>query len=579
MNKRQDTSNSELDDRISFAMDKIVQETIGHIAVTKPIPSSNKEEQKLPRNKVLGNKVSGNKKKKQAGKKLQYGVSEQANNIQLAQPKVEKAAVVSVEPKSVEKHSIAKKATLIVLAVVVLACLGTYGGFAYYYHDKFMPGTQINQIDCKEMSAEEAEEQIRKKVEDYAINIQFREDKSQKLTGTDIEYAYVSDGSIAKMLKKQNSLKWIAGYFIKFEYEVPESITFNKDKLQDQFAGLESLQADRQAPPVNAFVNYQNGQFEIVPEVEGTTVDRDILYAALEEVILKSDKEINAEQVGAYKQPQVRQDSEVLAAEQGELNALVNASVTYKLPKGDEVLDGNTLRTWLLVDEQGHFGKDDTVFEERLIEYVAALSERTDTIGTERPFTTTGGREIMVGGGVYGWKVNQNEEIATLRQNLANNEQLEREPIYSSREVTTENNGFGNTYIELDLGEQNLYFYQDGQLVMESEFVSGRMTRARYTPPGIFNLYYKTRDRVLRGSVQPDGTYEYESPVSFWMPFNGGIGFHDASWRWSFGGTIYKYKGSHGCINMPYEKARVMYDLITKDIPIIAFYADGYSLY
>lgn len=43
------------------------------------------------------------------------------------------------------------------------------------------------------------------------------------------------------------------------------------------------------------------------------------------------------------------------------------------------------------------------------------------------------------------------------------------------------------------------------------------------------------------------------------MPFHNGVGLHDASWRSEFGGTIYKYSGSHGCVNLPYSAAKAIY--------------------
>ena len=47
------------------------------------------------------------------------------------------------------------------------------------------------------------------------------------------------------------------------------------------------------------------------------------------------------------------------------------------------------------------------------------------------------------------------------------------------------------------------------------------------------------------------------------MPFYGNIyGLHDATWRSYFGGTIYEYDGSHGCINMPLSVARRLYETI-----------------
>ena len=56
---------------------------------------------------------------------------------------------------------------------------------------------------------------------------------------------------------------------------------------------------------------------------------------------------------------------------------------------------------------------------------------------------------------------------------------------------------------------------------------------------------------------------------AMWMPFNGGIGFHDASWREKFGGTIYQYAGSHGCINLPVEKAKLLYEKVYKGMPVL----------
>ena len=102
--------------------------------------------------------------------------------------------------------------------------------------------------------------------------------------------------------------------------------------------------------------------------------------------------------------------------------------------------------------------------------------------------------------------------------------------------------------------------------------VTGNLSKDYDTPPGIFPLTYKERDRVLRGAKRADGTYEYESPVSYWMPFNGGIGLHDANWRSSFGGEIYKTSGSHGCVNLPPSAVPALYEMVYKGMPVICYY-------
>ena len=69
----------------------------------------------------------------------------------------------------------------------------------------------------------------------------------------------------------------------------------------------------------------------------------------------------------------------------------------------------------------------------------------------------------------------------------------EREPIYESRGATHDGYDFGQTYIEVDLATQHLYFYKDGKVIIDSPFVSGNVSKNYTTPPGLFELYYKQK--------------------------------------------------------------------------------------
>ena len=52
------------------------------------------------------------------------------------------------------------------------------------------------------------------------------------------------------------------------------------------------------------------------------------------------------------------------------------------------------------------------------------------------------------------------------------------------------------------------------------------------------------------------------SHVTYWMPFVwNAVALHDATWRYSFGGDIYQTSGSHGCVNLPYEKAEELFNI------------------
>lgn len=116
-----------------------------------------------------------------------------------------------------------------------------------------------------------------------------------------------------------------------------------------------------------------------------------------------------------------------------------------------------------------------------------------------------------------------------------------------------------NPYIVVSISNQTLKYYEYGEVVLSSNVVTGINGK---TPIGNFKVLNKARDIILKGK-------DYESFVSYWIAFKGvSFGFHDASWRSRFGGTIYKYNGSHGCVNMPYSKAQKLYNMVSIGTPV-----------
>ena len=123
----------------------------------------------------------------------------------------------------------------------------------------------------------------------------------------------------------------------------------------------------------------------------------------------------------------------------------------------------------------------------------------------------------------------------------------------------------GDTYVEIDMGEQMMYYYLNGELQIETPVVTGNTSRRMGTPSGVNYVYLKQQDRILRGEG-------YASHVNFWMPVKGNIGIHDASWRSKYGGNIYQTNGSHGCINTPYNAMVQMYEMVEVGTPVVMYY-------
>ena len=462
----------------------------------------------------------------------------------------------------------------VVMGMLAVAAGCTYGGISYFYSNHFFEGTTINGIDCSGKTPYQVEQEIAANVENYSIEVQSRNLPPQVIDGASIDYRYLSNGEVLGLLKEQKPYEWIRGYFEGKNCNVSRNITFDRTLLESQVKGLECAKEENQIPPENAYVAYTDSMFEIVPETQGSELNIKEAYRKLDEAISASETSVNFNEMPqVYESAAITSDDPDLKAKADAYNNFAKASITYTFGDENVVLDGTTIRNWLQLDEKGQLIKDDNSFRQHVAEFVAQLAARYDTVGTEREFYTTSGRTVYVYGSAYGWQIDQVSETDQLMQEITNGVQVTREPMYAMRANARGYNDFGDTYIEVDLSWQHMYYYQYGTLIFDSDFVSGNMSYAdRQTPSGIYTLYYKKSPDVLRGTKKPDGTYEYEQKVTYCMPFNGVVGFHDATWRDSFGGDIYMYGGSHGCINLPYSSAAVLYDLIQYDVPIICFY-------
>lgn len=458
------------------------------------------------------------------------------------------------------------------MAVVVAGC--AYAGMTYYYSDRFFEGTWINGIDCSGKTAYEVETALADKVQDYSIQVSSRNQEPQMITGEQINYQYLSTGETLQLLKNQKPYEWIKGFYEQKSYTVAENVAYDKTLLQQQVTTLNCAKTENQTAPENAYVAFKDNQFQIVPETEGTQLNVKQAYRILDQAVADTQASIDfGTAPDAYVSAEVTQNDPELQSALEACNNYTKASITYTFGDQTATLDGNTIKDWLQFDEKGQLLMDDNTFHQHIADYVAQLAATYNTVGTEREFHTTSGRTVYVYSSVYGWAINQAAEAAQLAQEIQSGTQTTREPIYEQTANSHGLNDLGNTYIEVDLSNQHMYYYQSGSLIFDSEFVSGNMSYSdRQTHAGIFTLYSKTSPSVLRGDKKPDGTYEYEEPVDYWMPFDGGIGFHDAPWRDAFGGDIYLTNGSHGCINLPPENAAVLYSIIDYNVPIVCFY-------
>lgn len=243
--------------------------------------------------------------------------------------------------------------------------------------------------------------------------------------------------------------------------------------------------------------------------------------------------------------------------------------MTYQFGDREEVIDANVVADWMALDQNGEIVFDEEnypVLDEMIIEeYVAYLSATYNTVGIERAFQATRGDIVKVSGGGYGNEIDAKAEYEFLLNAFLNKESGTRVPQYTSEAWEKGSDDIGDTYIEVDMGNQHMYYYVDGKLVIDTPVVTGNTSRRWNTPAKVCFVYFKQKNRVLRGA-------NYATPVKYWMAVDGHIGIHDATWRKEFGGEIYKTDGSHGCINTPLEIMTELYELVELGTPVVMFY-------
>lgn len=131
---------------------------------------------------------------------------------------------------------------------------------------------------------------------------------------------------------------------------------------------------------------------------------------------------------------------------------------------------------------------------------------------------------------------------------------------YIKRDCTAK---VANEAVVIDIDNQRLTLYRNNNIIVETDIVTG-LLGVHDTPTGMYSIRNKVTDTVLSSK-----TYGYNQPVDYWMPFNGGIGLHDASWRSKFGGDIYVNNGSHGCVNIPPKYADDVFDNVNRGTKVI----------
>lgn len=452
-----------------------------------------------------------------------------------------------VQEKMGRRHSLSKRMKFFIGVVIGFIALVSAGVvFKIKTRDLFDYGTKINNIDCSFLSVDEAVSKVSGEMKAIKFFVITSEGKKVEYSPSQEDFIVTVD---IAFIRKAFQLEKELGAMRKFELE--NFCTLDEELLRKYLQSIPELNGENVVIPQKAYTRLnEEGMAEVMPEVVGNDINFAEAYEMALKAIRKGESRIDFSPITKTHSEETTSNND-LQQEVQEINHLLETSIFVTL--FDKTQVAFDARSFIIEGEHGiSLDKEASVnnFLERIYQGVENIyyALRINATGLDKSLTLPVVEKPVIN------ETAMREEIETL---LAEGGAHEIEPIY-------QNAISQNSYIELDLSRQKLWLYVDGNCVLESPCVTGNTTKGNGTPTGTFFLAYKERNATLEGE-------DYSSFVNYWMPFNGGIGFHDASWRKEFGGNIYIANGSHGCVNLPLDNAKILYQYISKSMPILVY--------
>lgn len=316
----------------------------------------------------------------------------------------------------------------------------------------------------------------------------------------------------------------------------------------------------------NASIHYNSSAdcFQISEDSSGKTVDINSILPKLEPVILTLGTELSVTVNEEVVEASIKADSQEAKNALAKANSFLNISLTYSYTPDGKPTQYETLTK----DNIGaliSFSNDlsSYVSSNALRSYVNQMNTKYSVKGDAGQFKTSGGYYINLTVDYAGQPVDTDGLYDDIRYCLENGISGTRTAPYLDV-IECEELAFDGNYVEVNLSAQYLWVYRNGNCVVSTPIVSGCAYYHNTTPTGVYSIYGKSTGVYLVGEG-------YSSYVNYWMPFLGGYGLHDASWRSSFGGDIYLYDGSHGCVNLPSGVAGSVFNNVSVGTKVILY--------
>ena len=442
-----------------------------------------------------------------------------------------------------------------ILAGIFLAYLAA----SVYFMEHCFLGTAVNGENVEFQTVKQVNSLILEQAEGYGLTVLERGGTEESVTAQQLGMSFSETENVRNYKRVQNGFLWPRMFWQQDTYQIAPDITFDEETFDETLASLSCVREGEE--PEDARGELTADGYELYPEQQGSRIKEDVLKEQVRAAAETLTETVDLEEAGCYEAPSLTADSPEITELTAKLDQWFATEVTYEFGSQTEVVDSSVVAGFIQLD-----GCEASLSEEAVRAWVAGLADRRDTYKKSRQFNSTLRGVITVSGGNYGWQIDQETETAALLASVEKGETAAKQPAWSREgKAWGDNNDVGDTYIEVDMGAQHMWAYKDGALLIDTDVVTGNISRNYGTPSMVAAIQYKDRNAVLRGD-------NYATPVKYWMPFYGNYGIHDASWRREFGGTVYLTNGSHGCVNTPPAAMKVIFENMDSGTPVVLYY-------
>lgn len=457
-----------------------------------------------------------------------------------------------------------------IFGIVILSLLASamlvYCLIAPSFRNVFFWRTVVNGRNVGGLTIDEANEALKNTKEHYQLTMKLSEHEKETLKGEHIGYTVDYSKELKSLMSAQNPFLWGYAVLNPAAYERKPERSCKEELLKEQLASLACFQIKKQNAACKVLIEKKPLGYQLHDETK-EEIQEEKAFSKITSAI--TDGESVVDLSDCYVSYQPTEEVQEVYDKWEKIKKLQNVHIVFKDGDLETALNAVSIVDFMekdgtglpLFDESGRIVLND----DRIRYYIGKLAKKFNTDGKKRIWEKINGGTVELKTSDTGYQIDEEAIFDFIKESVSEGKSATVRPMYVKEGKGRGREEFGDSYIEVDMSAQKLYYFEDGTVHLTTDIVTGNLSRRCGTPAKICSVYGKEKNRVLRGA-------NYASFVYYWMPVSGNIGIHDATWRDEFGGEIYKTAGSHGCINLPKDKAGELYEHVTIGTPVIMYY-------